>query len=158
MNALVTCARGATSARDGKVDVLVVVAWTHAMIEPAVFTQRFSLTAKEGFSLLIQDQPLSATHHPTRSDFWRRFPSAFSSSAMPERHRHHDSTERRKLFTITLDSCSRSGGIRVHDEMETVITMPRHSGATRDPACSPLYQEGLDPSPQKLRTILVAFS
>jgi hypothetical protein len=26
---------------------------------------------------------------------------------MPERHRHHDSTERRKLFTITLESCPR---------------------------------------------------
>jgi hypothetical protein len=45
---------------------------------------------------------------------------------MPERHRHHDSTERRKLFTITLESCSRSGGIRVHDAVETVITMRRN--------------------------------
>jgi hypothetical protein len=45
---------------------------------------------------------------------------------MPERHRHHDSTERRELFTITLESCSRSGGIRVHDEVETVITMSRN--------------------------------
>jgi len=45
---------------------------------------------------------------------------------MPERHRHHDSTERRKLFTIALESCSRSGGIRVHDALETVITMSRN--------------------------------
>jgi hypothetical protein len=48
---------------------------------------------------------------------------------MPERHRHHDSTERRELFTITLESCSRSGGIRVHDEVETVITMSRNMQA-----------------------------
>jgi hypothetical protein len=46
---------------------------------------------------------------------------------MPERHRHHDSTERRKLFTITLESCLRSGGIRVHDAVETVITMNRNT-------------------------------
>jgi hypothetical protein len=45
---------------------------------------------------------------------------------MPERHRHHDSAERRKLFTITLESCSRSGGIHVHDAVETVITMSRN--------------------------------
>jgi hypothetical protein len=44
---------------------------------------------------------------------------------MPERH-HHDSTERRKLFTITLESCSRSGGIRVQDAVETVINMSRN--------------------------------
>jgi hypothetical protein len=52
---------------------------------------------------------------------------------MPERHRHHDSTERRKLFTITLESFSRSAGIRVHDEVETVITMSRNmqSGTMR---------------------------
>jgi hypothetical protein len=45
---------------------------------------------------------------------------------MPARHRHHNSTERRKLFTITLESCSRSAGIRVHDALETVITMSRN--------------------------------
>jgi hypothetical protein len=45
---------------------------------------------------------------------------------MPARHRHHDSTECRKLFTITLESCSRSGGIRAHDAVETVITMSRN--------------------------------
>jgi hypothetical protein len=45
---------------------------------------------------------------------------------MPARHRHHDSTKRRKLFTITLESCSRSAGIRVHDAVETVITMSRN--------------------------------
>ena len=73
-----------------------------------------------------------ATCHPTSSDFWRRFPSAFSPSAMPERHRHHDSTERRKLFTITLESCSRSGGIRVHDAVETVITMSRNMQANTE--------------------------
>jgi hypothetical protein len=48
---------------DGKVDVLVVAAWTRGMMEPAVFTQRFSPTANGEFSLLgpiaIQDQPLS---------------------------------------------------------------------------------------------------
>jgi hypothetical protein len=51
---------------------------------------------------------------------------------MPERHRHHDSTERRKLFTITLESCSRSGGIRVHDAVETVITMSRNMHSTTE--------------------------
>jgi len=45
---------------------------------------------------------------------------------MPARQRHHDSTERRKLFTITLESCSRSAGIRVHNAVETVITMSRN--------------------------------
>jgi hypothetical protein len=45
---------------------------------------------------------------------------------MPARHRHHDSTERRKLFTITLESCSRSIGIRVHEAVETVITIGRN--------------------------------
>jgi hypothetical protein len=45
---------------------------------------------------------------------------------MPARHRHYNSTERRKLFTITLESCSRSAGIRVHDALETVITMSRN--------------------------------
>jgi hypothetical protein len=45
---------------------------------------------------------------------------------MPARHRHHDSTEHQKLFTITLESCSRYGGIRVHDAVETVITMSRN--------------------------------
>jgi hypothetical protein len=45
---------------------------------------------------------------------------------MPARHRHHNSTERRKLFTITLESCSRSAGIRVHGALEAVITMSRN--------------------------------
>jgi hypothetical protein len=45
---------------------------------------------------------------------------------MPERHRHHDSAERRKLFTITLESCSRAAGIRVHDKVKTVIAMIRN--------------------------------
>jgi hypothetical protein len=45
---------------------------------------------------------------------------------MPARHRHHDSTERRKLFTITLESCSRSGGIGINFAVETVITMSRN--------------------------------
>jgi hypothetical protein len=55
---------------------------------------------------------------------------------MPARHRHHDSTERRKLFTITLESCSRSAGIRVHDAVETVITMSRnmHRGQVEEVA------------------------
>jgi hypothetical protein len=46
---------------DGLADVLVVVAWTHGMLEPVVFTQRFSPRAKGEFSLLgpiaIQGQP-----------------------------------------------------------------------------------------------------
>jgi hypothetical protein len=45
---------------------------------------------------------------------------------MPARHHHHDSTEQRKLFTITLETCSRSGGTRVHDAVETVITISRN--------------------------------
>ena len=45
---------------------------------------------------------------------------------MPARHRHHHSTERRKSFTITPESCSRSAGIRVRDALETVITMARN--------------------------------
>jgi hypothetical protein len=48
---------------DGKVDVLVVVAWAHGMKEPAVFTQQFSPKSKGDFYLVgpiaIQDQPLS---------------------------------------------------------------------------------------------------
>jgi len=48
---------------DGKEDVLVVVAWTQGMIEPAVFTQRFVSRANGGFALLgpiaISDQPSS---------------------------------------------------------------------------------------------------
>jgi hypothetical protein len=59
----------------------------------------------------------------TRSDFWRQFPSAFSSSAMPERHRHHDSIERRQLFSITLESCSLSGGSRDHDASQYAATI-----------------------------------
>jgi hypothetical protein len=54
---------GLQSGPDGKEDVLVVVAWTRGMIEPAVFTQRFSPRASGGFSLIgpvaIQDQPSS---------------------------------------------------------------------------------------------------
>jgi hypothetical protein len=46
---------------DGKADVLVIVAWTRGMLEPAVFTQRFTPRAKGEFALLgpiaIQDQP-----------------------------------------------------------------------------------------------------
>jgi hypothetical protein len=45
---------------------------------------------------------------------------------MPARHRHLHSSERRKSFTITLESCSRSAGICVHDAMETVTTMSRN--------------------------------
>jgi len=48
---------------NGKVDVLVVVAWTYGMIEPAVFTQQFSPKTKGVFALLgpiaIHDQPSS---------------------------------------------------------------------------------------------------
>jgi hypothetical protein len=54
---------------------------------------------------------------------------------MPARHRHHHSTERRKLFTITLESCSRSAGIRVHDALETVITMSRNMHVSMPPNC-----------------------
>jgi hypothetical protein len=45
-----------------------------------------------------------ASRHPPPPDSWRRFPPALSSLAMPARHCHHDSTERRKLCTITLES------------------------------------------------------
>jgi len=45
---------------------------------------------------------------------------------MPVRHRHRHSSERRKSITITLESCSRSVGIRVHDALETVNTMRRN--------------------------------
>jgi hypothetical protein len=45
---------------------------------------------------------------------------------MPARHRHHHSSTRRKSFTITLESCSRSSGIRVHDALETVNTIDRN--------------------------------
>jgi hypothetical protein len=65
---------------------------------------------------------------------------------MPERHRHHDSTERRKLFTITLESCSRSGGIRVHDAVETVITMSRNMQLEH-------FQASSKPQDQKKRWI-----
>jgi hypothetical protein len=48
---------------NGKENVLGVVAWAHGMIEPVVFTQRFSPKGKGGFSLLgpiaTQDQPAS---------------------------------------------------------------------------------------------------
>lgn len=54
---------GLQSGPNGKEDVLVVVAWTSGMIEPAVFTQRFSPKACGEFSLIgpvaIQDQPSS---------------------------------------------------------------------------------------------------
>jgi hypothetical protein len=68
-----------------------------------------------------------ATHHPTPPDFRRRFPSPFSSSSIPARHRHHDCTERRKLFTITLKSCSRPRENRVHAALEAVTTMSHHA-------------------------------
>jgi hypothetical protein len=45
---------------------------------------------------------------------------------MPARHRYHHSSEARKTFTITLESCSRSAGIRVHDALETVTTIERN--------------------------------
>jgi hypothetical protein len=74
----------------------------------------------------IGDERQEASRHPPPPDSWRRFPPALSSLAMPARHCHHDSTERRKLFTITLESCSRSAGSGVHDAVETVITMSRN--------------------------------
>jgi hypothetical protein len=45
---------------------------------------------------------------------------------MPARHRYHHSGEARKTFAITLKSCSRSAGIRVHDALETVTTIDRN--------------------------------
>jgi hypothetical protein len=45
---------------------------------------------------------------------------------MPARHRHHHSSGRRNTFTITLESCSRSAGICVHDALETVTTNDRN--------------------------------
>jgi hypothetical protein len=54
---------GLQKGADGKVDVLVVVAWAHGMQEHAVFTQEFSPKSKGAFSLVgpdaIQDQPSS---------------------------------------------------------------------------------------------------
>jgi hypothetical protein len=45
----------------GKEDVLLVAAWTHGMLEPVVFLQRFLPRAKGGFALVgaivAQDQP-----------------------------------------------------------------------------------------------------
>jgi type I restriction enzyme R subunit len=48
---------------------------------------------------------------------------------MPARHRYHHSSEARKKFTITLESCSRSPGIRTHDALETVTTIERNTQA-----------------------------
>jgi len=48
---------------------------------------------------------------------------------MPARHRHRHSSEHRKLITITLESCSRSAGICVHDALEAVNTMRRNTQA-----------------------------
>jgi hypothetical protein len=45
---------------------------------------------------------------------------------MPAQHRHHHSSERRKSFTITLESRTRSAGICVHDALETATTMSRN--------------------------------
>jgi hypothetical protein len=46
---------------NGKEDVLLVAAWTHGMLEPVVFLQRFLPRDKDGFALLgpvvAQDQP-----------------------------------------------------------------------------------------------------
>jgi hypothetical protein len=54
---------GLQKGADGKVDVLVVVAWAHGMEDHAVFTQKFSPKSKGAFSLIgpvaIQDQPSS---------------------------------------------------------------------------------------------------
>jgi hypothetical protein len=45
---------------------------------------------------------------------------------LPARHRRHHSSEQRKSFTITLESCSRSPGICVHDALETATTIDRN--------------------------------
>jgi hypothetical protein len=45
---------------------------------------------------------------------------------MQARHRHHHSSERPKTFTKTLESCSRSSGIGVHDAVETAFTNSRN--------------------------------
>jgi hypothetical protein len=49
---------------------------------------------------------------------------------MPALHRHRHSSERGKSITITMESCSRSVGIRVHDVLETVKTMRRNMHGT----------------------------
>jgi hypothetical protein len=51
---------------------------------------------------------------------------------MPTRHRHRHSSERGKSITITMGSCSRSVGIRVHDALEIVNTMRRNMHLTGD--------------------------
>jgi hypothetical protein len=45
---------------------------------------------------------------------------------MPARHRERYSIARRKVFTITLESCSRHAGISVHHALETVNTIDRN--------------------------------
>jgi len=45
---------------------------------------------------------------------------------MPARHRYHHFSETGKTFTITLESCSRSAGIRAHDVLETATTIERN--------------------------------
>ena len=52
---------GLINGPDGKEDVLLVAAWTHGMLGPVVFLQRFLPRAKGGFALVgpivAQDQP-----------------------------------------------------------------------------------------------------
>jgi hypothetical protein len=45
---------------------------------------------------------------------------------MPARHRERHSTAFPKTFTITMEWCSRTHGIRVHDALETANTMRRN--------------------------------
>jgi hypothetical protein len=45
---------------------------------------------------------------------------------MPARHRHHHSSEPKKLITITMESCSRSLAIRVHVALETAFRVDRN--------------------------------
>jgi hypothetical protein len=63
---------------------------------------------------------------PDATGVYAVIPIAVLSSAMPARHRERHSSAHPKTFTITLELCSRPPGIRVHDALETVITMLRN--------------------------------
>ncbi len=49
------------------------------------------------------------------------------------------------MFTITLESCSRSAGVHVHDALETMTTMEYAQGM---PALGQLLLEDFDHYPQ----------
>jgi hypothetical protein len=69
--------------------------------------------------------PRSASS-PDTANGYAVIPIAVLSSSMPARHRERHSTAHLKTFTITMESCSRPAGIRVHDALETVNTIDRN--------------------------------